>query len=176
MKTVSLCPHEFVANALFDGHGLDPFFACDSQVKAGGGSVSGGFETEGETWRVRLSYQSSNIVHPGSTTPPGTPFEVETIREYRVKVERDWAEDAAGQQSFVAHIAPRWVGMEGERDDGSRVEIPVPEEFGEGVNVRLTGSNIAFDRYHSLLQKAVRAVGPVKRYTSHYHAPVAARA
>jgi len=169
VKTVSLCPHEFVANALFDGHGLDPFFACDSQVKAGGGSVSGGFETEGETWRVRLSYQSSNIVHPGSTTPQGTSFEVETIREYRFKVKRDRAEDAAGQQSFVAHIAPRWVGMEGERDDGSRVEIPVPEEFGEGVNVRLTGSNIAFDRYLPLLQKAARAVGIAPDYFADPH-------
>ncbi len=47
------------------------------------------------------------------------------MREYRLKVARHPEEDSVGQQDFVAHVAPRWPAMQGERDDGSRIEIPV---------------------------------------------------
>ncbi|WP_135667222.1 DUF7845 domain-containing protein [Halorhabdus rudnickae] len=164
MKTVTLACHEFDANLLYSDDGLAPFFAADSAVKNAGGSKSASFSAEGEQWRARLSYQESNIVHPGNMTPHGTEWRLETMREYRIKVYRDPAEDPIGQQEFVAHIAPRWPGMEGERSDGSRVEIPVPDGFGEGVNVRVQGSNIAFERYPDLVARAGAALGIAGRY------------
>ena len=170
MRTVRLAPHEFNANLLFNDNGLAPFFGLDSAVKAADGSRREEFHAGGERWVARLSYQESNIVHPGSQTPQGTDFRIETIREYRIKVLRHPSEDSVGEQDFTAHVAPRWPGMEGERDDGSRVEIPVPDGFGEGVNVRVKGSNIAFDRYPKLLRRAAGVLGIAARYFEEPHA------
>lgn len=49
--------------------------------------------------------------------------------------------------------------MQAESESGNRTEIPFPEEFGEGVNIRITGSNIDAFRYLNLLQAAADAVG-----------------
>ncbi|EMA20004.1 DUF7845 domain-containing protein [Haloarcula argentinensis] len=169
MRTIGLAPHELHANLLFNSDGLAPFFALDSEVKAGEGSKSSEFLQDGERWVVRLSYQDSNIVHPGERTPQGTDWQLQNMREYRLKVARHPDEDSVGQQDFVAHAAPRWPGMQGERDDGSRVEIPVPDGFGEGVNVRVKGSNIEFHRYPELLQRAAIEVGVTGRYFEEPH-------
>ncbi|EMA34374.1 MarR family transcriptional regulator [Haloarcula japonica] len=169
MRTIGLAPHELHANLLFNSDGLAPFFALDSEVKAGEGSKSGEFLQDGEQWVVRLSYQDSNIVHPGERTPQGTDWQLQNMREYRLKVARHPDEDSVGQQDFVAHVAPRWPGMQGERDDGSRIEIPVPDGFGEGVNVRVKGSNIDFHRYPELLQRAAIEVGVTGRYFEEPH-------
>jgi hypothetical protein len=59
--------------------------------------------------------------------------------------------------------------MQAEKNDGTRVDINVPEGFKEGINVRLSGSNIRFDRYHPLLQQAFEAVGVKSRYIDHPH-------
>lgn len=156
-------------NLLFNSDGLAPFFAFDSEVKAGDGSKAGEFLQDGERWVVRLSYQSSNIVHPGKRTPQGTDWRIQQMREYRLKIGRHPSEDDAGQQNFIAHVAPRWPEMQGERDDGSRVEIPVPDGFGEGVNIRVKGSNIAFQRYPDLLRRAAIEVGFTGRYFEEIH-------
>jgi len=169
VKTVTLAPHEFHANLLYNTDGLLPFFGCDSVVKAAEGSKEVRFTRDGEKWRARLSYQSSNIVHPGNVTPFSTDWQLQEMREYRIRVFRERIEDEAGQQSFTAHVAPRWEGMEGERDDGSTVEIPVPEGFGEGVNVRVKGSNVAFDRYVPLLKAAASKLGINGRYFENPH-------
>ncbi|KZX47069.1 MarR family transcriptional regulator [Haloarcula sp. K1] len=169
MRTIGLAPHELHANLLFNSDGLAPFFALDSEVKAGEGSKSGEFLQDGERWVVRLSYQDSNIVHPGERTPQGTDWQLQNMREYRLKVARHPEEDSVGQQDFVAHVAPRWPGMQGERDDGSRIEIPVPDGFGEGVNVRVKGSNIEFHRYPELLQRAAIEIGVTGRYFEEPH-------
>ncbi|AEM58416.1 hypothetical protein HISP_14420 [Haloarcula hispanica N601] len=169
MRTIGLAPHELHANLLFNSDGLAPFFALDSEVKAGEGSKCGEFLQDGERWVVRLSYQDSNIVHPGGRTPQGTDWQLQTMREYRLKVARHPEEDSVGQQDFVAHVAPRWPGMQGERDDGSRIEIPVPDGFGEGVNVRVKGSNIEFHRYPELLQRAAVEIGVTGRYFQEPH-------
>jgi hypothetical protein len=169
MRTVNLAYHEFTANYLFTDAGLDPFFAFDSEIKKAEGSKATEFRLDGEKWRARLSYQSSNIVNPGGKTPQGTRFDIETIREYRVKIYRDPAQDPIGQQSFTAHIAPRWEGMEGEKSDGSSVKIPVPEGIGEGVNVRVSGSNIDFSRYQDLFRLAATCLGINGDYFRDYH-------
>jgi len=169
MKSVEPAPHGFHANLLFGADGLDPFFALDTTVKAAEGSRTDAFTAQGERWRVRLSYQDSNLVHPGPRTPGGTEFRIETIREYRLKVMRHPDEDYVGKQRFTAHVAPRWQGMQGERDDGTLVEIPVPDNFDDGVNVRVTGANIPFDRYPSLLQRAASALGINARYFQEPH-------
>lgn len=170
MNTVGLAPHEFTANLLFNSHGLVPFFALDSEVKAAEGSRSEAFAVDGERWVVQLSYQSSNIVHPGERTPAGTEWRLTKMREYRLKVARHPDEDDIGQQDFVAHVAPRWPGMQGERDDGTRVDIPVPDGFEEGVNVRVKGSNIQFDRYPELLRRGAIEVGVAGKYFEEPHA------
>lgn len=169
MRAVDPAPHEFAANFLFAEDGLAPFFAADSQVKGGDGSQRGTFLDDGEEWVVKLYAQDSGIVHPGTETPGGTEWRLEEMREYRLKILRHPKEDDAGQQSFNAHLAPRWQGMEVENDHGQRYELDVPPDIDEGVNVRVTGSNIEFTRYQQLLQKAATAVGINGRYFENFH-------
>lgn len=175
MKSTTLGYHEFVANLLFDEDGLSPFFAADSRVKDGDGSQVAEFETDGETWVAKLYFQESGLVHPGLTTPQGTEWRLEEMREFRIAVFRHPDEDPVAleggevQQKFNAHIAPRWHGMESENDEGKRSEIPVPDGFAEGVNVKVSGSNIDFSRYHDLLQLAANAVGISARYFASPH-------
>jgi len=73
--------HEFDANVLFNEHGLKPFFASDSRIKAGGGSQDSSFEKYGEKWNVTLYYhQDSGIEHPREETRDGTPFDLDEMR------------------------------------------------------------------------------------------------
>ena len=175
MKSVQLAYHEFTANCLFDDHDLNPFFAADSQVKEGGGSQVAEFTDNGERWMVKLYYQDSGLVHPGNQTPQGTDWRLNEMREFRLSVKRHPDEDGVAvlggdvKQKFNAHIAPRWQGMEAEDDDGERFEINVPEGVIEAVNVKLSGSNIRFDRYQELLQSAADAVGITARYFENPH-------
>ena len=169
MKTVRLAPHEFSANLLFNEEGLAPLFALDAELKAGGGSKSATFQLDGEHWHARLSYNGSNLVNPGNQTPLGTEWQLEEMREYRIKVTRNNDEDPVGQQRFSTHITPRWPGLKGEKGDGDVVEIPVPKGFGEGINVRVQGSNINFDRYVPLLRHAAIALGINGRYFEEAH-------
>lgn len=169
MKIVQLAPHEFSANLLFNEDGLAPLFALDAELKAGGGSKTATFQLGGDHWKARLSYDDSNLLNPGSRTPLGTEWQLEEMREYRIKVKRSSGEDDAGQQRFSTHITPRWPGLKGEKGGGDVVEIPVPEGFGEGINVRVQGSNIAFDRYVPLLRQAAVVLGINGRYFDEPH-------
>ena len=162
-------PHEFAANYLFDDHGLAPFFAADSKVKAGGGSQGGEFTHQGEQWTVTLYYQDSNIVHPGSELPTGTAWQLDEMREFRLSVSRHGKEDHVGEQSFNVHIAPRWQGMQIEQSDGTISEYSVPDGIFEAVNVKIQGSNIEFHRYLDLLQSAVATVSIRSDYFKEPH-------
>jgi len=173
MKAVEPTYHEYTANYLFEKHGLQPFFACDSRVKDGDGSQVAAFENNGEKWVVKLYYQDSGIVHPGPTNPQGTEFRIDEMREFRFSVARHTDEDPAGQQSFNAHLAPRWQGMEIE-SKGEKRSYSVPEgsderPIHEAVNVKVSGSNIAFERYEELLREAADAVSIHRRYFENYH-------
>jgi hypothetical protein len=149
---VETAPHEFVANYVFGEYGLQPFFAADSVIKQSGGATEWlEFGMSGERWLAKLHYQLSGLVHPGDRTPTGTEWQLGEMREFRLKVKRHSEEDDAGQQSFDAHIAPRWTGMEAE-SGGKTTEVPVPDGLGEGVNVRISGSNIELARYEYLLR------------------------
>jgi hypothetical protein len=159
VQTVALAPHEFSANYLYAEHDLAPYFAADSQVKAGGGSQKAGFEVDDERWVCKLYYQDSGIVHPGRETPTGTPFRIEELREFRLHVSRHPEEDPVGEQDFNAHLMPRWQGMEVQSDDGEVSELSIPDEIDEAVAIRVQGSNIEFQRYETLLRKAADAVG-----------------
>ena len=151
---VDLAPHEFAANYIFDADGLNPFFGCDYVVKANGGSHVAEFELDGETWVTKLYYQDSGIVNPGATTPQGTEFALDEVREFRIHVFRHPREDPVKEQKANFHLAPRWQGMQVENDDGDVFELSVPDDLTEGVNVRAVGANIEFDRYQQLLQRA----------------------
>lgn len=163
-ELIETAPHEFSANYNF-ADGLQPYFALDAVIKQGGGSVEGRFDHNGESWTARLSYKDCGIKHPGDTTPFGTPFTIETIREFELKVASD--EDSIGERDFYAKISPRWNGMEGEGSDGTTHEIRVP--FDEGINVSVSGSNIEFREYSNLLQQAARTLGLNGSYFAEPH-------
>jgi hypothetical protein len=166
MKLVETAPHEFDANLIIND--IKPYFATDSAVKNGGGKVESSFEHDGERFVTKLYYDdSSNIVHPGPTLPTGRRFAMDTIREFRLKVEKSG--DETGQKSFVAHIAPRWDGMKGEKSDGTTVKIPVPDGIKEGVNIRIQGSNIEFEHYHELVKSGFASVGVRGSYFDEVH-------
>ena len=165
MKVLQTAPHEFDVQVNFH-EGLTPYFGADRRIKEAEGKATGKFPAKGEDWTVMLTYQDSGLVHPGSVTPNGTPFEIETVREFRLKVE---AQDEVGEKKFTAHIRPRWKGMQAERKDGSRVQITLPPSFKEGVNVRMQGANIEFEHYHGLLLNALEAVGLNSRYYRDWH-------
>jgi len=90
---------------------------------------------------------------PGEETRDGTPFDLDEMREFRVKGQA--ANDDAGQRSFNAHLSPRWPGMQSVNGN----DISPPKGFGDGVNVRISGSNIHFGRYLDLTQSAFESVG-----------------
>lgn len=155
---VEPAPHKFAANFLFDEGSLAPFFAADSRVKAGDGSQAAEFLDRGERWVVKLYFQDSTIVHPGSQLPTGTDWRLHEMREFRMKIARHPDEDPVGEQDFNAHLAPRWEGMKTEDKYGNVSEYSIPESIREAANVKIMGSNIDFDRYQSLLQSAAAAV------------------
>lgn len=161
MKCIETAPHEFAANLVFSSHDLDPYFGCDAVVKQVGGSTGFmDFQRGDEKWQARLRYESSNIVPPvGGILPSGRSFDLEEVREYRLRVRRHPEEDGAGEQKIDAHIAPRWDGMEGENRHGERVSISVPDELEEGINVRVQSSNVEFERVALLVRRGFETVG-----------------
>lgn len=46
------------------------------------------FIDDGEEWVVKLYYQDSGIVHPGSETLTGTDWRLNEMREFRLSVQR----------------------------------------------------------------------------------------
>lgn len=178
MRGIETAPHEFDANLNFVEWGLDPIFACDHVIKQADGQRIREFTSSGEQWVATLRYQESNIVHPGEQTPTGTEWQLQpdtdtdpnTIkRSYRIEIERAEDEDQYNQQGFVGHIRPRWSGMEGVSKDGSTHEIAVPDEFGEGINIKVQGSNVKFERYPELLRDGMNAVDVSPRYADQLH-------
>lgn len=163
-ELIETAPHEFTANYNF-ADGLDPYFALDAVVKQNDGSASAQFDYDGEPWEVTLYHQDSGIVHPGESTPYGTSFRLEELREFRLSVES--ARDSVGQRSFNGHIRPRWDGMTVENDQGGEQQLNVP--FDEGVNVRIAGSNIEFCKYITLLQQAAGALRIRRSYFADPH-------
>ncbi|WP_201289458.1 helix-turn-helix domain-containing protein [Halobaculum saliterrae] len=157
MRAVTPAWHEFAMQLNFSG-GLAPYFACHAVVRSSGGSREIEFTHDGERWLAKLYYQSSGIAHPGRRLPTGTEWDLDTVREFRVKVMRHPSEDGPGQQSFNAHLRPRWQGMQVERSDGETQELSLPPGMTEGVNVRVNGSNIRPTHYLPLLRDAARAL------------------
>lgn len=168
--TIQLACHEWDARYIFDERGLQPFFACDSQIKAGDGSQVARFDSNGEQWVTKLYYQDSNVVPPRSgRTATGTEWSLNEPREFRIKVARHPEEDPTDEQDFNAHIQPRWQGMRTENKHGEISEYSVPDGLEEGVSIRIQGSNIDFHRYHELLKQAFQAVDISKKYFQTLH-------
>jgi hypothetical protein len=178
VNTLDLAAHEFAANFLYNDRGLDPWFACDSIIKDHGGATGWrDFSQAGDRFQSKLYYHESGIDHPGDTTPAGTPVEIEDLREFRIQVRRHPETDPlgnaeageSGEQTVNFHLAPRWPGMSATGDDGESYDIPVPDGFGEGVNVSVNGSNLKFHRYPEMLAVAAAAVGLNPDYFTDRH-------
>lgn len=168
MQAVVPAPHEFTINLVFDEHGLQPFFAADAQVKAGGGSQKAAFEHFGEQWTATLYHQDSGFIPPETgQTPAGTEIDLEEIREYRIHVQA--VDDPLERKRVNFHIAPRWQDMRAKKADGSIVDFSVPSDIEEGVNVRAGGANIPFHQYHELLRQSAKAVGINRWYFDNPH-------
>ncbi|MFB6114388.1 MAG: MarR family transcriptional regulator [Halodesulfurarchaeum sp.] len=172
MQAVVPQSHEFAANFLFNEEGLQPYFAADSQVKAGGGSQRSTFYVDGEQWVAKLYYQDSGILHPEDprqNRPRGVEWHLDTVREFRISVQRHSEEDPVGEQKVNFRVSPRWEWMKAERESGQVVDLSVPPNFGTGINVRATGANIDFHRYEELLREAAGSLGINRRYFEHPH-------
>ncbi|UWG47058.1 Protein containing HTH domain [Halanaeroarchaeum sp. HSR-CO] len=172
MKAIVPVCHEFHANYLFNEHQLKPFFAADARVKAGDGKVVEQFSYDGDEWIATLYYQDSGIVHPDDHRqhlPAAIDWNLDTVREFRIAVERHPDQDPIGEQKANFHIAPRWPEMVAEKKNGSVKKISVPEHFGIGVNVSAKGANIDFHRYEPLLRAAAGAVGINRHYFQDPH-------
>jgi len=168
MRAVDPLWHEVTMNLNYDD-GLGPFFAADARVKEAGGSATREFTRDGDRWTAKLYYQDSGIVHPGNRLPTGTEWRLESMREYRIAVRRHSAEDPIGEQKFNAHLRPRWQGMEAEKQNGDRVDVPIPDSITEGVNVRVAGANIPAPEYRPLLKAAADALGINARHFADPH-------
>ena len=156
--------HEFTANLNYNDDGLKPWLAADRRVKQGDGSIKlehADLDALDESATVKLYYQESSLLPPNNgETLAGTRVDHDTIREFRIRVE---ANDGLGERKVNFHIRPRWANLEAERDDGTKVEIPVPDELAnndtDAVSIRASGSNIPFDQYDDLLAQAADALG-----------------
>lgn len=171
-RRVETAPHEFTANLNFNANGLSPWFAASRAIDAGGGSVEATFKSGETAYEATLYYQESSLNPPdGGVTPAGTAVEFDTIREYRLDVTA--ADGGRADAGFNAHLRPRWDALTATNDDGNTTTIPTPDSLcndrTDAVNVRLSGSNIEFDRYLSLLQDAADAVGIAGHYFARPH-------
>lgn len=162
INLIRTTPHEYAANYHYTDYGVKPYFALDNAVKAVGGSTTEAFSLNGERWTSKLYYQDGNLLPPeDGRTPGGARFELENIREFRIQVQRHSEEDSAGQQSFNVHFAPRWPNLKAETKNGGTTDIPA--QF-EGLNAKVNGSNIEFERYPRLIQAAAEAVDVNGKY------------
>ena len=164
--------HEFAANFNFNQFGLQPWFACDTIVKEHNGARKTQLDALGDTWTVTLYVPDGcNLVPPADNeTPAGTEIAHDTIREFRIRLE---AHDSVGERTANFHIRPRWHRQEGENKYGYTTTLGVPQSLAnrstDAVNVRVSGSNIAFDNYNTLLTLAAGAVGINSHYFSAEH-------
>ena len=156
-ESVSPVWHEHSQQLNFAGS-LEAHFAAVRILDESGGSRVTEFRASGERWLAKLYYQDSGIVDPGDVLPTGTAWEFDGVREHRIQIRRHPEEDDVGQQKINAHIRPRWEGMQVEKSDGSRRTLDLPSGFREGVNVRLSGSNVDALRYQPLLRGAASAL------------------
>jgi hypothetical protein len=150
--------HEVTMQLNYDG-GLAPYFGAFSIADGAGGSRETIVESDGERWVAKLYTTESGIVDPGPELPTGTPFEFENVRECRIHLTRQSDEDPTGEQKIHIHLRPRWQGMEVDPNDGDPYELSIPDEIEEGINVRLSGSNVDAGRYRMLLADAAAALG-----------------
>jgi hypothetical protein len=144
-ELLETAPHEFDANLVFTANGLDPFYGFEAVVRRSGGSRRETISFDGEEWSIQLRYSESGIAelrHPSC--------DLDTIREFHLDFE---AQDGIGARSGSFHIAPRTPHMVSESGD----EISTPDVV--GVNVRVQGANIEFDRYPALLRAAAGCMG-----------------
>jgi hypothetical protein len=158
--------HEFTAHFNYNEFGLQPWFACDSIIKQNNGAVETQIDLLGDTWTVKLYSSEGSLIPPtNGETPAGTEVQHNHIREFRLRLE---AHDSVGVKSANYHIRPRWQYQKGKNNHGDVSDINVPKSLAnsdtDAVNVRVTGSNIDFGQYGTLLTHGADAVGINPRY------------
>lgn len=152
--------HEADANLVFDDrgdaceHGLEPFYAAESIIRANDGSARARFDLDGRDYVATLYYQNSGI---GALNHYSC--DLSTIREFRIKWECVEDGDDVGERSGGIHLAPRTPYMV----DSDGESISTPGDL-VGVNCRVQGSNVPLPQYAELLHRATKALGFDARY------------
>lgn len=137
-----------------DHWGLAPYYAINRIVKQSGGSRRAYFSAAERRYVATLWYQQESGI--GALNHPSC--DLETIREYRVTLERVSKEDPVGNESGDIHIAPRAPEMV----DRDGEPISIPEIV--GINARVQASNIPFECYGDLFRAAMTALGLDERF------------
>lgn len=117
-----------------------------------------GEATDVEKWAVDFTFESSGIAVPDDDLANDLNWQLDEVREYRIKVYpaaydtyTDAVDDGRKRASFL--ICPRWPDMEAK--NGKNMSNP----YGIiGFDVDTTGSNIQFERYPDLLYHALDAL------------------
>lgn len=155
--TIKPAPHEFGGHLIYASHGLSPYYAMDSRIKEGGGSVSANIRIDGEPWSVTLSYQDSSLL-PWDAEQ----YELDTVKQFKLSFRM---QDEVGKRGGVAQIAPRWP------DQKSEAGCDDPSTPGDlvGIDAHVQGSNIELEEYPKLLQRAFEALDLNVSYVTDPH-------
>lgn len=137
--------HEVDAFLWFDQHGLSPYwtvgFLCIQQFDGYGETT---VELADGVWHIKLAYNANTGIAPRATDDVGG----DRLYEYDIHC------DGPGRKKAHFNISPRFDDMR--KPDGD--PLSVPWCGGEGVDVHTQGSNLSYEDYVRLLQRALTAL------------------
>ncbi|GAA0293911.1 hypothetical protein [Halarchaeum salinum] len=145
-------PHEFSAYIKY-ACGLDPYFGLNSLQKEwnweDGQPVTGFVDDDGQKWEATLTFSESGLKPRNHRN-----FQLQTVREYRVKIHPPGEEHGSATRKATFHVRPRWPDME------SKGDSPNPSNPHDllGLDVATDGSGIWFDRYPRLFDLSLQAL------------------
>jgi len=131
--------HEVDGFLWFDQHGLSPYWAVGSlciNYFDGYGEIT--VDLDDGPWHVQLTYNPDTGIEPRPCDDVGG----DRLYEYDIHC------DGPGEKKAHFNISPRF----------DEINISVPWCGGEGVDIHVQGSNLTYDEYVWLLQRALQAL------------------
>lgn len=138
--------HEVDAFWWFTDNGLSPYWALSGMLRDNGWNIEADLEIGGETWHAQMNFHQSGLLARDGDAISGEDGRL---------IEIDLYLDGPGESKAHYCIRPRFDGM---RKAESGEEANIPWCGGEGVDVHIQGSNLAFDEYHYLLQRSLQSI------------------